>query len=270
MKRVRKVSILGRMIKSEFNVILLKNKKSNHIKRGLLVLISLFMMVSTFGAMESIKPVTEVVDFNDNFYDDQAIEFVERGIKFYVFLDGAFDFNTVRIAEVDYLYKNGRRTPRHMAPRGIRIERDYQGRIRRIGNVFISYTYNDKVKRIGSVFVKYNRSRMQSVGNLKIVYNRHRVRFIGNVKGRYNPYYTYHWSSFNGFDHWDTWEYGYYDPFFSHRDFFNDYESFNEDDDFIYFRSKRNNGKKTKGKVIKRKKATKSKTTDSRRLVSSR
>ena len=240
------------------------------MRKGVLVIVSMLMMVSTFGAMESIKPETEVVDFNNNFYNDQVIEFVERGIKFYVFLDGAFDFNTAPTADVDYIYKSGRRTPIHVSPRGIRIERDYQGRIRRIGNVFISYTYNDKVKRIGTVFVKYKRNRMERVGNMKIVYTRHRVRLIGSVKGRYNPYYANHWSSFNGFSQWDTWEYGYFDPFFSHHDFYNNYESFNEDADFIYFRSKRKNGNKTKGKVIKRKKASKSKANDSRRLVTSR
>lgn len=240
------------------------------MRKGVLLLVSMLMMVSTFGAMESIKPITEVADFNNNFHDDKVIEFVERGIKFYVFLDGAFDFNTAPTAYVDYIEKNGRRTPKHASTRGIRIERDYQGRIRRIGNVFISYTFNDKVKRIGTVFVKYNRNRMQRVGNLKIVYNRYHVRFIGKVKGRYNQYYTQNWSSFNGFNNWDTWEYGFYDPFFTHQSFFNDYESFNEDDDFIYFRSKRKAGSATKGKVIKRKKATKSKANDSRRLISSR
>ncbi len=240
------------------------------MRKGVIVVASMLMMVSTFGAMESIKPETEVVDFNNKFYDDQVIEFVERGIKFYVFLDGAFDFNTAPTADVDYIYKSGRRTPIHVSPRGIRIERDYQGRIRRIGNVFISYTYNDKVKRIGSVFVKYKRNRMEQVGNMKIVYTRHRVRLIGSVKGRYNPYYANHWSSFNRFSQWDTWEYGYYDSFFSHQDFFNNYESFNEDDDFIYFRSRRKSGNETKGKVIKRKKASKSKANDSRRLVTSR
>lgn len=240
------------------------------MRKGVLVLVSMLMMVSTFGAMESIKPGTNVVDFNNDFYSDRPIEFVERGIKFYIFLDGQFDFNTAPTAEVDYIYKNGRRTPIHVSPRGIRIERDYQGRIRRIGNVFISYTYGDRIKRIGSVFVKYSHNRMKQVGNLKIIYDRHRVRFIGNVKGRYNPYVAYNWRTFNGFNHWDTWEYGYYDPFFNHSDFYNNYESFDEDDDFFYFRSKRKNGKATKGKVIKRKKATKSKSSESRRMVASK
>jgi len=240
------------------------------VKKGLIILVSMLMMVSTFGAMESIKPGSNVVDFNNNFYNDQPIEFIERGIKFYVFLDGTFDFNTVSTSHVDYIYKNGRRVARRSSPRGIRIERDYQGRIRRISNVFLSYTYGDKIKRIGSVFVKYNHNRMSKVGNLKIIYNRYSVHFVGDVNGRHNPYFSHNWRSFNGYSHWDTWEYGYYDSFFNNSNFYNDFESFDEDDDYLYFRSKSKDGKASKGKVIKRKKATKSKPNESRRLISSR
>lgn len=236
------------------------------MKRGIYLVVSMLMMVSTLGAMESIKPGNDVVDFDRNRYNNQSIEFRERGIKFYIFLDGQFDFNTAATADVDYIYRNGQRTLRHSAPRGIRIEHDYQGRIRRIGNVFISYTYDGKVKRIGTVFVKYNHNRMQKVGNLRIVYNRYGPRFIGTVKGHYgyySPYFSNNWSSFNNYNsynNWDTWEYGYYDSFFDNYDFYNNYESYDEDDNYYYYRSKRGNGKNlTNGKIIKRKKAVKSK-----------
>jgi hypothetical protein len=247
------------------------------MKRGIFLLVSLFVMVSTFGAIKSTKTTQNVVDFNPHYYSDESIEFTERGIKFYIFLDGQFDFNTAETADVDYIYRNrkGRRTKRY-SPRGVRIERDYQGRIRRIGNVFISYTYDNKVKRIGTVFVKYRRDRMKKVGNLKIYYDRYGVRFVGNVKGYrdyyYNPYYSYGWSSFNTWNTWDTWEYGYYDPFFDNDGFYDDYESYDEDDNYYYYRSKSKSskGKKTKkGKVIKRKKAAKSKRTDKRKKLKS-
>lgn len=244
------------------------------MKRGLYLLVSMLMMVSTLGAMESSKPGNDVVDFDHNRYNNQSIEFTERGIKFYIFLDGEFDFNTATTAQVDYIYRNGRRTARYGTPRGTRIERDYQGRIRRIGNVFISYTYDDKIKRIGSVFVRYNHNRMQKVGNLKIVYNRYGVRFLGSVKGHYgyyNPYYSNHWNSYNNYNsygQWDTWEYGYYDSFFNNNDFYHNYESYDEDDDYYYYRSKSKNGKKiADGKIIKRKKAVNSKRNESRRKL---
>jgi len=242
------------------------------MKKGLLFLMSLFMMVSTFGAMESTKTSKDVADFNPDFYSDETIEFRERGIKFYVFLDGTFDFNTATTAHVDYI-ERGRRSKRR-ATRGIRIEHDYQGRVRRIGNVFISYSYNDKVKRIGSVFIKYNRGRMHKVGHLKIKYSYYGVQLIGNVKraANYtyyqNPYYSYGWSSFNNWNSWDTWEYSYYDSFFDDNDFYDDYENFNEDDDFYYYRSKTRKGKRTSdAKVIKRKKAHKSKRGEKRKKI---
>ena len=240
------------------------------MKRGLLLLLSTFMMVSTFGAIESTKTSNDVVDFNPHYYSDEGIEFTERGIKFYIFLDGAFDFNTAAIADVDYIYRNRRVYKSHRSKRGIRIERDHEGRIRRVGNVFISYKWNGKIKRVGSVFVKYRGDMMKKVGNLKIHYDRYGVRFIGQVKGYdyyYNPYYSYGWSSFNT---WDTWEYGYYDSFFNDADFYDNYESYDEDDDYLYYRSKRSNkkGKKAqKGKVIKRKKAIKSKRIERRKRV---
>ncbi len=248
------------------------------MKKGLLLLASLFMMVSTFGAMESTKMTEDVADFNPNFYQDEVIEFNERGIKFYVFLDGTFDFNTAPTAQVDYI-KRGRRSGRHTAPRGIRIERDYYGKIRRIGNVFINYGRNDRIKRIGSVFIKYRNNRMKRVGDLNIHYSHHGVYFTGYVKEDYyngsyythNPYYSYGWSSFNDWDMWDTWEYSYYDPFFDDDDFYYNYESFDEDDDFYYFKSKATKGKKAgKSKVIKRRKATKSKRGDKRKKVATR
>ena len=67
--------------------------------------------------------------------------------------------------------------------------------------------------------------------------------------------------------------YGYYDTFFYDDDFFNNYESYNEDNDFYYYRSKRNTksgNKASKGKIIKRKKAVKSKRNEIRKKVNKR
>lgn len=243
------------------------------MKKGLLFLISLFLMVSTVGAMQNTKQGNHTSDYKP-FYNDEAIEFTERGIKFYIFLDGQFDFNTAPTAYVDYEYRSRRGSRKYKTKRGVRIERDYQGRIRRVGNVFISYTHRNKIKRIGSVFVKYRRDQMKKVGNLKIYYDRYGVRFVGNVKrqAHYNPYYSYGWSSYNNWsswNSWDTWEYGYYDSFFNDDDFYDNYESYDEDANYYYYRSKSNNKgeRATKGKVIKRKKAVKSKRDEVRRKV---
>ncbi|MCC6700945.1 MAG: hypothetical protein IT221_05460 [Fluviicola sp.] len=198
-------------------------------------------------------------------YYDEPIQFEERNIMFYVFLNGDFDFNTEPTVQVDYVYRRGNQ--HQAAPRGIRIERDAQGRIRRIGNVFISYTFDGQVKRIGSVFISYFRDRMDKVGNLSIIYGRYGISFMGSVKGyysSYNPHYSSNWTSFND-GHYVTWEYGYYDSFFNTHDFYNDYESFNEDDQYYYFKSK--DSGKNDAQIIKRKKENLSTRNETRRQI---
>lgn len=235
------------------------------MKRGILFL-SMLMMASLMGAMESNQRATKGAEFNPEF-SSYSVDFMERGIHFYVFLDGTFDFTTSEAAEVDYVYKNGRKF-QHTTPRGIRIERDYRGRIFRVGNVFIDYTYNNRIKRIGRVFIKYANQRMKKIGNLTIVYNRFGVNFLGSVKGRpyYNPYVSYQWSNYNDFYLGNIWEYGYYDPFFYGHNFNRDFERFDEDNDFYYYKNRRADGK-SKGEIIKRKKAKKSMKNEIRKKV---
>src|SRR5690606_11594887 len=111
------------------------------------------------------------------------IAFTERGISFYVFLDGGFDFNTVP-AQGGVYFRTGRN---NIAPTaGVRIEYDVMGRIRRVGNVFMNYDNQGRIKRIGSVVMQYNRFALQSVGGLQIRYNA-RGQFLG-TRGRVNSY----------------------------------------------------------------------------------
>lgn len=132
--------------------------------------------------------------------DAEPISFTERGIAFYVFPNGQFDFNTKPSGSEIY-FKNGHRNansnqtfraPTNSFGGGIRIEHDNLGRIRRIGNVFINYDFNDRIKRIGSVYMSYNRFALTQVGGLHIIYNRFGqvIDFIGSVKGRYGYYYN--------------------------------------------------------------------------------
>ena len=110
------------------------------------------------------------IDFSQN----EPIEFTERGIAFYVFPNGEFDFNT----------PEGRR---NFVPEnnGVRIEHDALGRVRRIGNVFINYDFQNRIKRIGTVYMSYNRFALDQIGGLKIIYNRRGqiINMHGSVKG---------------------------------------------------------------------------------------
>ena len=111
------------------------------------------------------------------FDHNEPIQFSERGIDFFVFPNGEFDFNTrPEDSNGDYYFKTaGRRSVEannnNFENFGVRIERDNFGRIRRIGNTFINYDFQDRVSRIGSVFLRYNRFTLVQIGGLQLVYN---------------------------------------------------------------------------------------------------
>jgi len=126
----------------------------------------------------------------------EPIVFTERGVEFFVFADGQFDFNTRPSNNKMYNEGNGRRNvnrtygaPIHSRNQnfGVTVEHDDFGRVRRVGNVFINYDANDRIKRIGSVYMSYNRFALEQVGGLQIIYNNRGqiVDFVGSVNGRY-------------------------------------------------------------------------------------
>lgn len=219
-----------------------KTLKPQIMKKGVLLLLAMFMMVSYVEAKNG-KKSTEIFGV-ENRYDD-AVTFVERGIRFHVFLNGDFDFDS------RYL-RNNRRNRR------IRIQRDYQGRIKRIGNVNIRYDYRGNVRRIGTVYMRYNRGRLTNVGDLRIRYNRWGTpRFYGEV--RYNDYYNdyYYDDGFSvGFNINLGTVCSYNDPYFYRREFRNNYRKFKEDDNFYYYRANPK-AKVSRDKVLKRRKPAK-------------
>lgn len=106
---------------------------------------------------------------------NDPFEFVERGIAFYVFVDGTFDFNTQpnQITSTTYVMRRGNTAQGQVAQtNGVRVDRDQFGRIRRIGNTFINYDAQNRVNRIGSIFMEYNRKGLSQIGGLQIFYNR--------------------------------------------------------------------------------------------------
>jgi len=50
-----------------------------------------------------------------HFNFDEPITFTERGIAFYVFANGEFDFNTADLNDPSIFYKDGAVTTKHMA-----------------------------------------------------------------------------------------------------------------------------------------------------------
>jgi hypothetical protein len=129
-----------------------------------------------------------------DFRDAEPIVFTERGVEFFVFADGQFDFNTRPVGNKMYYKSCGRRNvngtfgaPRNTRSQnfGVKVEHDDLGRVRRVGNVFVNYDANGRIKRVGSVYMTYNRFALEQVGGLQIIYNRRGqiIDIVGLVNG---------------------------------------------------------------------------------------
>jgi len=182
------------------------------MKRHVLLFTALLMGLTTVTATEKISVNLED-DLNITRYRyAQPILFVERGVEFMIFPDGSFDFNTnlVRGSQSgnDYYYRSStlitRRgsinstfgTPGTVSrvnyfesrDRGIIIQHDRAGKVRRVGNVFINYDRYGKIKRAGSVYMQYNSRNglLTQVGGLSVMYNH--LGEILNTFGFVNPF----------------------------------------------------------------------------------
>ncbi|UQD55736.1 hypothetical protein [Flavobacterium sp. K5-23] len=160
-----------------------------------------FLVASIFLFGGGIANATEKNNFSHerrlavDFRNAEPIVFVERGVEFFVFPDGQFDFNTRPSTSNDVYHRSGRSSAvnrTYGAPSsfrngnyGVKVEHDNFGRVRRIGNVFVNYDSNDRIKRIGSVYMSYNRFALEQIGGLQIIYNRRGqiIDMVGNVKG---------------------------------------------------------------------------------------
>ena len=172
------------------------------------------LLVAANLLVGSLALATEKTTFSDfernvaysNYMDAEPIVFMERGIEFFVFLNGDFDFNTrPQDSEGGIFYRRGgtRGNTTLAVNYGVRIEHDSFGRVRRVGNTFINYDNRNRVSRIGSVFMRYNRFALSQIGGMQIVYNRRGmiIRTIGEVnftRGNYGyAHTTYYGNSEN-------------------------------------------------------------------------
>ena len=198
------------------------------MKKNIIFLVGILGMFATnIAKAEANKPRNFELNFNYN----HAVNFFERGIEFFVFTNGDFDFDTSNSYH-----------------RGVRIDRDFRGRIRSVGNVFINYDRFGNVTRIGSVFINYHRGQLVSVGDLRVFYDRYGYPvFRGNVHDFYYDNGIRFSINFGRI-------YNYNDAFFFHTDFDRNYVRFREDRDFYYYKSNRNNNFADENSIIKRRK----------------
>ncbi|NMH88189.1 hypothetical protein [Flavivirga algicola] len=165
------------------------------MKRLVLLFAGLLIGLTTVSATELHHPKTKDYLNTTKYYRyAQPIMFMERGVEFLIFPDGSFDFNTNAYSDyykashykrnsrrglVDATY--GIRNKRHKYNnpyrynRGFSISHDRDGKVRRIGNVYLNYDRFGKIKRIGSVYMSYRHGRymvLNQVGGLQVRYNR--------------------------------------------------------------------------------------------------
>ncbi|MDD7914504.1 hypothetical protein [Polaribacter ponticola] len=202
------------------------------MKKGILILLGMFMMVSTVEAKKGDNLPNRI---RVNYSYNNAVNFIERGVEFYIFTNGDFDFDTN--------FNN-----RYNRNNSIRINRDYRGRIRNVGNVFINYDRRGNVTRIGNVFIKYYRGQLSKVGDLRVRYNRNGYPFFyGNVK----EYYYDNGIRFN-INFGDVCDFN--DRYFYRNDFRNNYSQFREDNNFYYYKAKPNAKIGKRSTILKRRK----------------
>jgi len=179
-----------------------------------------------------------------DYRDAEPIVFNERGIDFYIFPTGEFDFNTrPEDSHGEYYFKTAGKRETVVVTRGgrpenfgVRIERDAFGRVRRVGNTFINYDAFDRVNRIGTVYMRYNSFALTQIGGMRIVYNRRRqiVDMFGTIK---RSYYT-------GYTNPNEYDYDY--PR-------NNYDSYDNNDSYYY----KQDGTKAKVETLENKKEDK-------------
>ena len=197
------------------------------------------LVVASILLVGNLALASESSVFSDNtnrrgyyidYRDAEPIIFKERGIEFMLFPNGEFDFNT-RPTGIRYHVNRTNGAPRtreYYGPseRGVRIEHDNFGRVRRVGNVYINYDAFGRVKRIGTIYMTYNSFAVTKVGNMRIVYDR-RGRIVnvygfinhGNNGYLYNPRGAHYNGGNGGYDYGDDYD-----------------DDFGSDEDYYYYR----------------------------------
>lgn len=200
------------------------------MKKGILILLGMFMMVSTIEAKNG-ENLPNRIGVNYYAYNN-AVNFFENGIEFFVFTNGDFDFDI------------------NLANRRIPIDRDFRGRINRIGNVSLRYDFRGNITRIGTISIRYFRDRLTRVGDLRVGYDRWGYPIFN---GKVRDFYTYNGIRFN-LNFGNICDYN--DAYFSHRDFRRNYSQIREDHNFYYYRANTNANIGNRSQILRRRKPT--------------
>lgn len=175
------------------------------MKKLILLITGLLLSVTAVNATHNHTENVTYLDITKRYRYAQPIMFVERGVEFLIFPDGSFDFNsnanngTYEDTYYRTASKRSRVNTTYGAPgrtvaftsnynRGVSISHDRDGKVRRIGNVYLNYDRFGKIKRAGSVYMDYKRGKgtLTQVGGLRVNYN-HWGEIV-SIRGQVNRY----------------------------------------------------------------------------------
>jgi len=140
--------------------------------KNLHLFLAIAMMSISTLAFAEFRPIRHKME--------DPVKIVVRGVDFYIFPNGEFDFNAHQT--------HNRRGDYH----GVRVEKDRNGKIRRIGNVYLNYNRYAQVSRIGNVFIKYNhRGFVVNIGRKFLRYHRGGYVVVNRHHTSAYPSYTY-------------------------------------------------------------------------------
>ena len=232
------------------------------MKKLVLLFTGLLIGLTTVTAAEKVESASQGEDLTINRYSfNQPIQFVERGVEFLIFPDGSFDFNTniednhnnhddgyykrdnTRRRSVNVTFGAPGTQVKYSTPRsrGVIVTHDRDGKVRRIGNLFVNYNRYDQVKRLGSVYIDYNKHGLvDKIGGLKIKYDK--IGRIIKTSGFVN--YSNQGCGFCGVTGCAA------DHFGNHNHHDNDWDNdWDNDDDHYYYKK---DGKMKKQKKLKK------------------
>jgi len=213
------------------------------MRKAALIIVGMFMIVS---AIEATNSHLSTIKMRTNYTNNDVVSFVERGIHFYVFLNGDFEYTThYNHSYIDY---NGRRIQTNK----INIRRDYSKKITKIGNVYITYDYRGNVARIGTVCINYQQGYLSRVGDLTVRFDRNGFpSYYGQVK--YNaPFYHENSNLSINLNFGDVCNYN--DVYFYRKDFRTNYFRLKEDQNFYYYKARANAKIGTRSTILQRRK----------------
>ncbi|MTI33087.1 hypothetical protein [Xanthovirga aplysinae] len=143
----------------------------------------LFLLYFNFQgkAVAMIQNDQNNTDYSTRLEGQEVMQFEEEGITFFISRRGDLYF---KYRKIYCCADDGRILSRSF--KGKDIDRDYKGRVERIGKIPISHDYRGRINKIGKLSISYNyNNKIDQVGDVPIDYQIGRVREVGQTEVDY-------------------------------------------------------------------------------------